>query len=115
MNNNKIGRPFKLTKKIYWISYDCTLSFLYDSSKAYIILKSIGIIPIIKPRKNARLGKGSPERSKSIGVLKTLGDKEWSKIMNYGNRWNVEIAFSIFKHLYGEYCTSKKRKIYLRN
>jgi hypothetical protein len=73
------------------------------------------IIPIIKPRKNARIDRGPPERCNSIKIFKNLGEKEWSKIMNYGKRWVVEIAFSSFKRLYGEYCMSRKWKIYLKN
>jgi len=73
----------------------------------------MSIEPIFKPRKNARLDREPLERHKSIETLKTLGDKEWSKIMKYGNRWNVEIAFSIFKRLYGEYRMSKNIEKYI--
>ena len=44
------------------------------------------IIPIIKPKKNARIDRGPPERCNSIKIFKNLGEKEWSKVMNYGNR-----------------------------
>jgi len=71
---------------------------------SYDFLKRMKIIPIIKPRKNARIDREPPERCNSIKIFKNLGEKEWSKMMNYGKRWAVETAFSTFKRLYGEYC-----------
>lgn len=41
-------------------------SGLYDSFKAYIIIKSIGIELIINPKKNTRLYRESPEKRKLI-------------------------------------------------
>jgi hypothetical protein len=43
-------------------------------------------------------------------MLKTLGEKEWSRVMDYGRRWSVETAFSTFKRLYREYCMAKHGK-----
>jgi hypothetical protein len=30
--------------------------------------------------------------------------------MSYGRRWSVEIAFSAFKRLYGEYCMARNMR-----
>jgi len=79
----------------------------YDSGKAYRLLGSMGINPIIKPRKNARTDRGPPERRNSAMMLKMLGEKEWSVRMGYGRRWAAETAFSTFKRLYGEHSMSK--------
>ena len=79
----------------------------YDSSKAYRLLKRAGIKPIIKPRRNARPDKGPPERRKTVKLIKSLGDKAWSRIMGYGRRWAAETTLSTFKRLFGEYCMSK--------
>ena len=79
----------------------------YDSGKAYRLLGGMGVKPIIKPRKNARTGRGPPERRRSAMTLKTLGEREWSRATGYGRRWAAETAFSTFKRLYGEYCMSK--------
>jgi hypothetical protein len=48
---------------------------------SYDFLKRMKIIPIIKPRKNARIDRGPPERCNSIKIFKNLGEKEWSKMM----------------------------------
>ena len=85
----------------------------YESFKAYVILKSIGIIPIIKPKKNARIDRGPPERCNSIKIFKNLGEKEWGRMIGYGKRWDAETAFSSFKRLYGEYCMSRKMGKYI--
>jgi len=34
----------------------------YDSIKSYRLLRSMGVKPIIKPRRNARADRGPPER-----------------------------------------------------
>ncbi len=80
---------------------------VYDSSKVYRLLKRMGIKPIIKPRRNARLDGSPPERLRAVRLIRTHRNKEWSKLMNYGRRWMTETAFSTFKHLYGEYCMAK--------
>jgi len=73
----------------------------------YALLRKMGVKPIIKPRRNARTEQGPPERRNSVIILKTLGEKEWGRMVGYGRRWSAETAFSAFKHLYGEYCMSK--------
>jgi hypothetical protein len=79
----------------------------YDSSKNYALLGKMGIKPIIKPRRNARVDRGPPERRNSVMILKTLGEKAWGRLMGYGRRWTAETAFSTFKRLYGEYCMAR--------
>jgi hypothetical protein len=59
----------------------------------------MGIKPIIKPRRNARVDRGPPERRGSAIMFKTLGEKAWSRAKGYGRRWSAETAF---KRLYME-------------
>jgi hypothetical protein len=79
----------------------------YDSVKAYRLLRSMGVNPIIKPKRNARTDGGPPERRFSAIKFKELGEEAWSRLMGYGRRWSAETAFSTFKRLYGEYCMAK--------
>jgi len=79
----------------------------YDSSKNYALLGKMGIKPIIKPRRNARVDRGPPERRSSAIMFKTLGEKAWGRLMGYGRRWAAETAFSTFKRLYGEYSMAR--------
>jgi len=66
----------------------------YDSSKNYALLRGMNIKSIIKPRRNARVDRGPPERRNSVMILKTLGEKAWGRMVNYGRRWSAETAFS---------------------
>jgi hypothetical protein len=79
----------------------------YDSSKNYAPLRGMNINPIIKPRRNARVDRGPPERRSSVIILKTLRRRRWGRMVNYGRRWAAETAFSTFKRLYGEYSMAK--------
>jgi hypothetical protein len=72
----------------------------YDTRGSYIILRRMGIRPIIKPRANARTDRGPPERRISAAILKMFGERGWSMFMGYGRRWAVETAFSTYKRLY---------------
>jgi hypothetical protein len=74
----------------------------YDTRGSYIILRGMGVRPIIKPRANARTDRGPPERRISAAILKMFGERGWSMFMGYGRRWAVETAFSTYKRLYGE-------------
>jgi hypothetical protein len=67
----------------------------------------MNIKSIIKPRRNARVDRGPPERRNSIITFKTLREKTWGRLMGYGRRWSAETAFSTFKRLYGEYCMAR--------
>jgi hypothetical protein len=94
-------------------SYDLELSVLncdkvgYDTRGSYILLRGMGVGPIIKPWANARTDRGPPERRISAAILKMFGGRGWSMFMGYGRRWAVETAFSTYKRLYGEYCMSR--------
>jgi hypothetical protein len=79
----------------------------YDTRGSYIILRGMGIRPVIKPRANARTDRGPPERRISAAILKMFGERGWSMFMGYGRRWAVETAFSTYKRLYGEYTMSR--------
>jgi len=80
----------------------------YDTRGSYILLRGMGIRPIIKPRANARTDRGPPERRISAAILKTFGERGWSMFMGYGRRWAVETALSTYKRPYGEHCMSRK-------
>jgi hypothetical protein len=82
----------------------------YDTRWSYIILRGMGIRPIIKPRANARTDRGPPERRTSAAILRTFGAKGWSVFMGYGRRWAAETAFSTYKRLYGKYCMSRNKE-----
>jgi hypothetical protein len=79
----------------------------YDTRGSYILLKGMGVGPIIKPRANARTDRGPPERRISAAILKMFGERGWSIVMGYGRRWAVETAFSTYKRLYGEHTMSR--------
>jgi hypothetical protein len=83
--------------------YEAFMDGAYDSSKNYALLRGMNIKSIIKPRRNARVDRGPPERRNSVTILKTLGEKAWSRAKGYGRRWSAATAFSTFKRLYGEY------------
>jgi len=58
------------------MSSDVTEAFMkgvYDTERSYILLRKMGIRPIIKPRANARTDRGPPERRMSVIILKTFG------------------------------------------
>jgi hypothetical protein len=80
----------------------------YDTGNSYILLRRMGVRPIIKPRANARTDRGPPERRISAAIPKMFGERGWSRIMGYGRRWAVETALSTYKRPYGEYCMSRK-------
>ena len=113
MNDGKVGRPNLIANanishaSMHRLISEACMDGAYDSGKAYRLLGSMGVKPIIKPRKNARTDRGPPERRNSAMMLKMLGEKVWSGRMGYGRRWAAETAFSTFKRLYGEHSTSK--------
>jgi hypothetical protein len=79
----------------------------YDTGNSYILLRGMGVRPIIKPRANARTDRGPPERRASAAILKMFGERGWSMFMGYGRRWAVETALSTYKRLYGEHTMSR--------
>ena len=74
----------------------------YDSGEVYDLLEVKGVEPVIKPRRNARLGAGSPARRRAVSQIRELGYEAWARITGYGRRWAVETAYSTFKRLFGE-------------
>jgi hypothetical protein len=74
----------------------------YDSSVVYGFLESRGIMPVIKPRRNARADRGHCSRRRVVGQVKCLGYEAWAGSVGYGRRWAVETAYSTFKRLFGE-------------
>jgi hypothetical protein len=80
--------------------YEACMDGAYDSSKNYAQLGKMGIKPIIKPRRNARVDRGHPERRNSAIMFKTLGRRRGvERKVTVG----AETAFSTFKRLYREY------------
>ncbi|MEM4311214.1 MAG: hypothetical protein QXX95_02360 [Nitrososphaerales archaeon] len=78
----------------------------YDNSKAYKLLRK-GVKPIIKPRRNAKVDRGPPERRRMVKLIKRMGDEVWARMIGYGKRWAVE-TFSTFKLILGDYCMAKE-------
>jgi len=74
----------------------------YDSGEVYGFLEAKGIEPVIKPRRNARLGTGPPARRRAVALIRELGYDAWAKFTGYGRRWAVETSYSTFKRLFGE-------------
>jgi len=82
----------------------------YDNSKAYNLLRRLCIKPVIKPRRNAKVDRGPPERRRAVKLIKRISDEVWARMVGYGKRWAVETVFSTFKRQYGEYCMAKSMK-----
>jgi hypothetical protein len=74
----------------------------YDSGEVYDLLEAKGIGPVVKPRRNARLGAGPPARRRVVSQIRELGYEAWAGFTGYGRRWAVETAYSTFKRLFGE-------------
>ncbi len=79
----------------------------YDTYKTWNGLNSRGIKPLIRLRKNAKVNKKSKLRSKAIKVYKG-NEKEWVKGTGFGQRWQSETWFSVYKRRFGEHCYSTK-------
>jgi len=68
----------------------------YDSGEVYDLLEVKGVEPVIKPRRNARLGAGSPARRRAVALIRELGYEAWARVTGYGRRWAVEAVYSTF-------------------
>ena len=79
----------------------------YDSGEVYDLLEAKGVEPVIKPRRNARLGAGPPARRRAVALIRELGYDAWAKLTGYGRRWAVETAYSAFKRLVGEHSLAR--------
>jgi len=63
---------------------------------------------VVKLRKNAVVNtKKSPCRSQAVKCYIGAED-EWKKANQYGQRWQAETWYSVFKTRFGEYVYSKK-------
>lgn len=78
----------------------------YDSAKHFKKCRDLGITPAIKTRKNAVIKRKPPPeqrtRNKFVRMVKEKGYDYWKELMNYGKRWAVETAYSVFKRIFGE-------------
>ena len=75
----------------------------YDSKPNFNYLEKRGIVPTIKPRKNALSTSRQPlTRKRLVRTIKRHGYTHWAKKAKYGLRWAVEGFFSTFKRIYGE-------------
>jgi hypothetical protein len=79
----------------------------YDSGEVYDLLEAKGIEPVIKPRRNARLGTGPPARRRAVSQIRELGYEAWARVTGYGRRWAVETSYSTFKRLFGEHSLAR--------
>jgi len=74
-----------------------------DSKPLWNFCDEQGIIPIIKPDKNARTDTDSKLRNKVVKERNRLGYKKWAKRAGYGHRWPAtEGIFSATKRIFGE-------------
>jgi hypothetical protein len=80
----------------------------YDSIGSIRYLERKGIEPIIRPRRNARTGRGPPSGRSAARMIRDYGYRVWSKIVRYVRRWIAETAISRFKALFGEHLLSRK-------
>ncbi|MHC1598216.1 MAG: IS5 family transposase, partial [Candidatus Methanofastidiosia archaeon] len=75
----------------------------YDTRENFRHLKSKGIAPGIRLRKNAsRRSHGAPYRARLVREKEAMRDKAWSELYGYGRRWAVEGYFSSVKRQFGE-------------
>jgi hypothetical protein len=107
VHDSKVLPSLIMNASRHRLIYEAFMDGAYDSSKNYALLRGMNIKPIIKPRRNSRVDRGPPERRNSVMILKTFGEKAWSRAKGYGRRWSAETAFSTFKRLYGEYCMAR--------
>lgn len=81
----------------------------YDYKPLYNEAETNCFEVVFRPRKDASTkAKGSPARARYIWKVKQAGWTEWKKVMEYGHRWTIEIAFSAFKRIFGDHVYSKK-------
>lgn len=83
-----------------------------DDWRNFRLLKKLDVKPAIKIRANANPAliesdEKKRERWKEIKKFQKWGYEGWAKRRKYGQRWQVETAFSCFKGYFGEYVFSK--------
>lgn len=75
----------------------------YDTRENFAYLKTKGIAPGIRLRKNAsRRSRGAPYRARLVREKEKMGNEAWSRLYGYGRRWAVEGYFSSVKRQFGE-------------
>lgn len=104
----------------------------YDGESNHWLLKNRGIEDGIKPRESLSLKRTREEISGLVGQIKKwekrgkdvekytrrlfrlkilreylTNKKSWAKKRDYGQRWQVEIRYSVFKRLFGDHVYSK--------
>ena len=79
----------------------------YDTYNIWKGLNARAIKPVIKLRKNCRINKKSPCRSQAVKCFRE-NEENWKNANQYGQRWQVETWYSVFKTRFGEYVYSKK-------
>jgi len=74
-----------------------------DDKRLWNFCDEQGIIPIIKPDKNARTDTDSKLRNSVVKQRNKIGYKKWAKRAGYGHRWPAtEGIFSATKRIFGE-------------
>ena len=73
----------------------------YDTQPVYEVLMECGVIPIIVPRKNARIRKGQAfvHRNAAIVARRRLGRSIWKYWIGYHRRSFVETKMNCIKRL----------------
>jgi hypothetical protein len=97
----------------------------YDSKEVFNYCAKHKIDPIIRVRKNSSpKARGSPARAAVVRALQNYGFANWKKMKEYGKRWSVERAYSVFKGYFGDavcsrtfehICVEVRQKIALMN
>ena len=74
----------------------------YDGNDVFRYLADNGILPCIKPRKNARVGLKTGHILRNLSVLaQRNGLQRWKDSVSYGNRWMMaETVFSSIKRMF---------------
>ena len=79
----------------------------YDTYDNWESLDKKGIKPLIRLRKDA-ISNGLNRRAREVRKIKKLGLDKWKEEESYGERWLVEIWYSVFKRRFGEHCSATK-------
>jgi len=74
-----------------------------DDKRLWNFCDEQGLLPIIKPDKNARNDTKCTSRNKEVRLRNKLGHKKWAKRRQYGHRWPAtEGINSAIKRIFGE-------------
>ena len=82
-----------------------------DDFNLWAFFEFEGLIPIIKPDKNALPASESKLRNKEVKMRNSKGYKKWSKSRGYGHRWPAtEGINSAIKRIFGEQLSATSEK-----